>query len=67
MEPERDKVYQVQEEQEEEGFRLEPERKQACPMQEEEEEGSRLQYLLTPNEWVFGCLKKLEGGREMGW
>lgn len=66
LEPERDKVYQVQEEQEEEGFRLEPERNQACPMQEEEE-GLRLQYLLTPNEWVFGCLKKLEGGREMGW
>lgn len=64
LEPERDKVYPMQEE--EEGFRLEPERNQAYPMQEEEE-GLRIQLLLTTNEWVFGRLKKLEGGREMGW
>ncbi len=53
LEPERDKVYpmqlQQQQEEEEEGFRLEPERNQAYPMQEEEE-GSRLQLLLTTNE-----------------
>jgi hypothetical protein len=34
---------------------------------QEEEEGLRIQLLLTTNEWVFGRLKKLEGGREMGW
>jgi hypothetical protein len=50
LEPERDKVYPMQEEEEEEeGFRLEPERNQAYPMQEEEE-GLRLQLLLTTNE-----------------
>jgi hypothetical protein len=48
LEPERDKVDPMQEE-EEEGFRLEPDRNQAYPMQEEEG-GLRLQLLLTTNE-----------------